>query len=115
MRSPWRDYEVDLLGPTRPDYRWQAQEGQGFAAHNFHLDWDRQQATYPAGRTSLSWTPAVDKGSNEVIKLKFSSKDCQACGSRPHCTRAVRRTVTVRRRAQYHALQAARERETSGA
>src|SRR5262249_26254324 len=71
-----RDYGVDLLGPTRSDYRWQAQAGQGFAAHSFQLDWDRQRATCPAVRTRQSWTPAVDKRTNEVIKIKFSRKDC---------------------------------------
>lgn len=110
-----RDYHVDLLGPTRSDYHWQARAGQGFAVHNFQLDWDRHQALCPTGRTSVSWTPAVDNRATEVIKIKFSRKDCRACESRLLCTRSARRTVTVRRHDHYLALQAARQRETSAA
>ena len=38
-------------------------------------------------------------------------KDCQLCANRAQCTRARRRTITVRRRDEYCALQVARERE----
>jgi transposase len=110
-----RDSDIDLLGPTRLDYRWQAQAGPGFAVHSFSLDWDRQQATCPAGHTSLSWPPAVDNRTHEVMKIKFSRKDCQICRRRLHCTRAARRTITVRRHDPYLASQAARQRETSAA
>ena len=40
-------------------------------------------------------------------------KDCQPCASRVHCTRATRRTITVRRQDHHDAWQAARARETS--
>jgi len=42
-------------------------------------------------------------------------KDCQPCPSRSDCTRAKRRTITVRRQDHYLALQAARIRETTEA
>src|SRR5687767_10950446 len=45
-----RAYGVELLGPTRPDYRWQARAGQGFDAGSFVIDWERRQATCPLGR-----------------------------------------------------------------
>jgi transposase len=45
---------VDLLGPTRLDYHWQAQEGAGFDVQRFQIDWDRQHPTCPAGKTSIS-------------------------------------------------------------
>lgn len=112
-------YEVDLLGPTRPDYHWQARAGEGFDAQHFHIDWDKQQATCPASCTSMSWTPAVDKRHNHVIKIKFSSRDCRACLLREHCIRShkryPRRTLTVRPQEQYQALQAARQRERTPA
>jgi transposase len=108
-----REYGVDLIGPTRLDYRWQSRAGEGFAASDFAIDWDQQQATCPEGRTSLSWTPAVDRGHNEVIKIKFSAKDCRACPARARCTKAKRRSITVRPRDQYEALHAARSREAS--
>jgi transposase len=109
------DYQVELVGPTRSDYHWQAREGTGFAAAFFQVDWEQQHATCPAGHTSISWTPAVDKRTNQVIKIKFSSRDCRPCPHRNLCTRSQvkrpRRTITVRADAEFHALQAARQRE----
>jgi transposase len=113
------EYGVDLLGPTRADYRWQARAGQGFAAGDFKIDWRSRQATCPAGKTSLSWSDAIDNRTNEVIKIKFSSRDCRRCELLSKCVRSKkkypRRTLTVRREAQYQALQAARKREESEA
>ena len=112
-------YGVDLLGPTRRDYHWQARAGQGFDAQGFAIDWDREQATCPAGYTSISWTPAIDKRRNHVIKIKFSTKDCGPCPHRVDCIRSrkasPRRTITVRPHEQYEALRAAREREQTEA
>ncbi len=108
-----REYGVDLVGPTRRDYHWQAREGRGFDAANFHIDWGRRQAMCPEGHKSHSWMPGVDNYANEVIHIRFSMRDCQPCTSRAHCTQAIRRTVTVRRQEQYLALGAARSREAS--
>lgn len=108
-----RQYQVDLLGPVRGDYHRQAREGQGFAAQDFTIDWEAQQATCPAGRPSLSWTPAVDKRTNRVIKIKFSMRDCQPCIHRRQCTDAKRRTITVRPKEQDLALRANRVRQVT--
>jgi len=109
-----REYDVDLLGPTRLDDHWQARERTGLAAADFRIDWDKREAVCPAGHTSLRWTPAVDRGTNAVIKIKFSSRDCGPCSCREQCTRSrkrsPRRTLTVRADAAYHALQEARAR-----
>ena len=99
----------------RADGQWQAQAAQGCDASHFQSDWEQQRATCPGGYTSLSWTPAVDDRTNEVVKIKFSMKDCQPCANRVHCTRATRWTITVRRQDHHVALQAARARETSAA
>jgi transposase len=108
-------YGVELLGPTRRDDHWQARERTGFAAEHFRIDWERREATCPEGRTSISWTPAVDHRKNEVIKIKFSSTDCRRCASRPRCCRSQkqypRRTITARPQAEHAALHAARQRE----
>lgn len=110
-------FGVDLLGPTRPDYKWQAREGTGFAAEHFVIDWEHEVATCPEGKSSISWSPVVDQRSNEVIKIKFSSRDCRSCPSRDLCFRSAkhyaRRSITVRPKEQYEALKAARERETT--
>lgn len=116
--SSRRDFGVDLYGPTRLDYHWQTREGTGFAARDFHIDWERQRMTCPEGKTSSSWTPAIDRRDNEVIKIKFSTTDCRLCPSRVACFRSTstkhqRRTVTIRRQAEFVALQAARHRESA--
>jgi transposase len=112
-----RHFGVDLVGPTRADYKWQAREGTGFDAAKFAIDWEKQSATCPEGHTSISWSPALDKRTNDVIKIKFSSKDCRPCPSRDLCFRSqkryARRSITVRTEAEYHALRAARQREAT--
>lgn len=107
-----QDYGIDLVGPTRADYKWQAQQQTGFDAGKFQIDWQNKQATCPEGCISSSWTPAIDNRKNEVIKIKFSTKDCQSCPSRALCTQSTRqrRTITVRPEQHYQALQHARER-----
>jgi transposase len=55
----------------------------------------------------------VDRGHDEVIKIKFSAKDCGTCPSQARCTEAKRRSITVRPRDQFEALEAARSREAS--
>jgi transposase len=110
-----REYGVDLYGPTRADYHWQSQAGRGFDAESFCIDWEKQQAICPEGKTSLSWTPAIDHTDNDVIKIKFSSFDCKPCPSRINCTtsKRLRRTVTIRPKEAYEALQAGRRRQQS--
>jgi transposase len=106
-------YQLDLLGPARGDYKWQARAGQGFAAHDFHIDWEAQQATCPAGRTSLNWTPTTDQAKGEKVVIKFSMRDCQTCAHHTQCTTGKRRTISVRPQAEYAALQAARARQST--
>jgi len=108
------EFGVDLVGPAKHDFRWQARSGEGFAAENFQIDWLQQRATCPAKKKSISWAPVLDKRRLEVIKIKFSRKDCVPCPFRPKCTHAKkspRRTITLRSERQYQAQHAARERE----
>src|SRR5262249_26782332 len=85
MVTSKRDYGVDLLGPARPDVKWQAREGKGFDAQSFVIDWEHEHATCPAGRTSVQWTPAIDNRDTAVIKIRFSTKDCRTCPSLSAC------------------------------
>lgn len=112
-----RDYQVNLLGPTRSDYKWQKRAATGFDAGSFTINWELKKATCPEGYTSSSWTTAIDRRKNEVVKIKFSSTDCVSCQSRQHCTAShqMRRTLTIRPESQYKALQAARAREKTAA
>lgn len=45
--SSQKDYQLELLGPTRDDCQWQAHEGQGFDAQHFVIDWQQQVAVCP--------------------------------------------------------------------
>jgi transposase len=106
-----KEFGVDLLGPTRPDYKWQARAKQGFAAEHFQVDWQKQQAICPEGKISTSWSPALDVYGQETIKIKFAQKDCITCPSWSKCTTAARRTITLRKEEYHLALLAARARE----
>lgn len=112
-----QDYEIDLFGPTRDDYRWQARESTGFAASQFVVDWQQERATCPAGKTSSSWTQAQDRRGSPVITIKFAVQDCGPCPHRQGCTHtqatSPRRTLTVRPQARYQALQAGRQRQAT--
>jgi transposase len=114
-----KDYGIEVIGPTRADCKWQASVSKGFDSSHFVIDWQAKQATCPEGHTSISWTPTIDTRSNESIKIRFSTKDCQACPSQTQCThsqsRVPRRLLSVRPQEQYQALQAARERQTTKA
>jgi transposase len=104
-------HQVELLGPTRSDLRWQSKANNGFAAKDFTVDWQQKVAICPEGKTSSSWTPAIDGRDNAVIKIKFARPDCAVCPSLHLCTRtkAKRRSITLRPETQYKALQAARQ------
>jgi len=115
--SSREEYGVDLLGPTRADYHWQAREGQGFAASDFTIHFDAEYAVCPQGKRSSKWNLVLDRSGNPVIKIGFAGRDCGPCPCREQCTRSrqPRRTVSVRPEREYQALQTARQRETTAA
>jgi transposase len=72
-------FGVHLLGPAREDQKHQTRAGKGFAAEAFTIDWETKQVSCPAGKTSHSWTEAVDARGRPVVKVKFSTNDCRPC------------------------------------
>ncbi len=114
VTSP-RDYGVELVGPTRANLRWQARADEGFGLEHFRVEWEERRAICPEGHASLEWVERLDNRGNESIYIRFSPKDCGPCPSRSQCTRSEakhpRRSIAVRPREQYEALQAARDRE----
>lgn len=112
-----QDYGIDLFGPTREDYHWQARQGAGFEAGQFAIDWQQESATCPAGKTSSSWSPVEDRRGHPVIKIKFAVQDCRPCPHRQHCTHrhstSPRRVLTVRPEPEYQALQTVRQRQAT--
>lgn len=107
------DYKVALLGPTRPDYKWQKREATGFDASRFEINWTEKKATCPEGWQSSSWEPSCDPRKNPVIRIKFAMTTCKKCPKRGLCAGQdkVRRILTIRPESQHKALQAARARE----
>ena len=105
-----KEHGIELLGPVARDGSWQAVAGQGFDQSHFTVDWDAQQVTCPRGKQSRLWMPQKDGFDNDVIHVKFSAKDCQACEARSLCTHSQsgRREVALRPKEQYLALQSAR-------
>jgi len=110
-------FGIKVISPTHPDVKWQANTDHGIDASQFAIDWEHKQATCPQGKTSVSWTPTVDTRQHEVIKIRFSTTDCQACPVLALCTssksRAPRRLLSVRPQPQYEALQAARKQQAT--
>lgn len=107
-------FGVDVLGPTRGNFRWQAQAQTGFEGHHFSIDWQTQHAICPQGHRSRSWRQTYDRRQDPpraMLTVTFSAADCRPCPSRDRCTHAPPRTVTLHPRAQEQALRAARARE----
>ncbi|MGH8132270.1 MAG: IS1182 family transposase [Steroidobacteraceae bacterium] len=105
---------TDLLGPILADQSWQTRACGGFGVASFTIDWEGQQAICPRGKASAVWDPKQDSDGHDVISIRFAHADCVACPARPHCVHSPRpRTLTIRPRAQYAALQTARQRQTT--
>jgi transposase len=109
-----QQYGIDLVGPAPKENSWQAQEGKGFAASDFPIDWERQVAFCPAGKQSVSWEVKPERG-EPVVRVRFGHEDCLGCRLRADCTRSEGRCrqLTLRPEAEYRALQAARAREAT--
>ena len=108
-------HQVTICGPAMVETSWQAQAGKGFAASEFHIDWQAQQATCPQGQCSTGWKTGTDRNGNDVVKIAFAASVCRGCASRSDCTRAVSagRELTVRTEAAHSALQAARQEQAA--
>jgi transposase len=61
----------------------------------------------------LSWLEAKTETAKPVVKIKFSTKDCQICPFRSACTKTkiARRTLTILPKEQFEMQRVARERE----
>jgi transposase len=116
LSSP-ADYGITLLGPVAPDPTWQARTPDAFDVSDFHLDWDTRQARCPAGKSSSRWSTETLPGGTHRTKIDFRRSDCSPCPLRPHCTtsRTQPRKLTLRPRAEHHALHTARAAQTTPA
>jgi len=111
--SSQTNHKTELIGPVGEDHSWQARAGEGFAAAQFVIDWEHEQATCPQGKKSAQWLARTDEHGLASIQIQFAKADCAACPVRAQCTqsKSLPRKVVVRDQAHYEALQAARARQ----
>ena len=112
-----KEHGIELLGPVARDSSWQARAQQGFDQSHFTVDWETQQVTCPRGKPSLLWMPQKDGSGKDVIQVKFSPADCQACEVRSLCTRSKigRRELVLHPKEQYLALHSTRAAQKTSA
>ena len=115
LLSSRTEYGIDLLGPLANAPGWQATDGTGFAAAQFALDWDAQQARCPQGQLSVGWRERSDRPGHASVQITCGTAAGAACGCRGQGTRSAKqpRALLVRERDHFVALQAARERQHS--
>ncbi len=85
-----RDYSMQLIGPPRGAKGWQTKESGALTVYDFDIDWEREQVSCPAGKTSAYWK-AYQRGGRypqDLIKVRFATADCGACPLRVCCTRS---------------------------
>src|SRR6195952_910674 len=107
-----RDYDVSLEGPVRDMAKRTTQEEQAYEQRHFTVDWEREQAICPAGKTSATWRASRDDAGATRFRAVFSRTDCGGGGGAELCTSApdARRAVYFLPRPEYEALNAARAR-----
>jgi transposase len=79
---------IELVGPLREDYSWQAKAGQGFDLTAFKIDWENKQVTCPEGKRSKKWQRMLNGRDKPVIMVEFNRDDCLACQQQEHSTKA---------------------------
>jgi transposase len=106
-----RDHGISLEGPVRGVANHHAR-AEGYEQRHFTIDWEREQAICPQGKTSVSWRARSSKAEAPRITAVFSRSDCGSCVVQQACTpaKAARRTIYFHPRPEYEALNAARKR-----
>jgi transposase len=113
--SSQTDHAIRLVGPARPETRWQAKEPDAYTQDQFRIDWEQQRVQCPQGKYSAGWKAPSRDSRDQHIAVHFQTADCRPCPARSRCTRAkqARRKLGFWPQAQQEALQAARVRHTS--
>jgi transposase len=109
-----RQMGIDLVQPVPLENSWASRASNRFSLPCFAIDWEGQSVTCPMQKQSISWTPAVQSDGDDIIRVRFSLKDCRGCERREDClsnpTQA--RQLHLLPQPQFLALAAARSRQT---
>lgn len=79
-----------IVGPVPAEGGWQAAKPQGYAAHDFELDWDRRIATCPQGQQTRNWSQRTDERQQRIELIRFPVTVCGKCPVREHCTKGTK-------------------------
>jgi hypothetical protein len=103
---------IDLFGPPRPNPAWQGKVEGGYTLDRFEIDWERERARCPQGKSSSGWGRRVERRDGAAyVSVWFREADCAACPARSLCTRTGQaRQLRLHPRAEHEALTAARRR-----
>ena len=109
------DHTVELVGPVLADTNWQARQNRGYAAADFTIDWANGVVCCPQGHTSSYWRAHHDHTGHDVVDVRWSWTTCKVCPVLGDCSQKQQgaRTLKLRAEAEYRALQAARQRQTT--
>jgi transposase len=105
------------VGPVLADTNWQARQNRGYAAADFTIDWAQQTVRCPQGHSSAYWRAHHDHTGHDVVDVRWSWTMCKSCPVLSECSQKQHgsRTLKLRAEAEYRALQAARQRQTTEA
>ncbi|WJE00766.1 IS1182 family transposase [Streptomyces antimycoticus] len=95
---------IEVIGPVKQAGGRPALHDSGYAATDFHIDWQARQATCPQGRISTRWSDTVI-GGEPRIHIDFSRAGCTSCPAKDTCTTAAYRVLTLLPREEYELLQ----------
>ena len=111
------DHAVELVGPVLADTNWQARQNRGYAAADFTIDWANRVVCCPQGHRSNYWRAHHDHTGHDVVEVRWSWTICKVCPVLGECSQKQQgsRTLKLRAEAEYRALQAARQRQTTPA
>ena len=106
------EFNISLIGPTRPDSSWQSKLKDGYDRTQFKVDWDNKRVHCPQGKRSRSWRE-LSGVYGPYVQVVFNPEKCGDCEARQLCTRSTERRLRLQPQEQYDALLDARRRHRS--
>jgi transposase len=105
---------IDLVQPVPLENSWATRAANRFTIPCFAIDWEEQSVTCPMQNQSISWIPAIQSDGDEIIRVRFSIKDCRGCCRQSDCCSNLgqARQLHLLPQPQFLALAAARSRQT---